>query len=111
MIEIIQQYWQSYLWTDGFQMTGVAMTAWLLVLSIAIGFVLAVPLSIARVSEHAFVRGPVWFFTYIFRGTPLYGSIDIPCNFENIRHGCSEGNGGCVQHQNDFIAIKRQCSA
>ncbi len=70
MIEIIQQYWQSYLWTDGFQMTGVAMTAWLLVLSIAIGFVLAVPLSIARVSEHAFVRGPVWFFTYIFRGTP-----------------------------------------
>jgi hypothetical protein len=25
MIEIIQQYWQSYLWTDGFQMTGVAM--------------------------------------------------------------------------------------
>ena len=39
MIEIIQQYWQSYLWTDGFQMTGVAMTAWLLVLSIAIGLV------------------------------------------------------------------------
>ena len=77
MIEIIQQYWQSYLWTDGFQMTGVAMTAWLLVLSIAIGFVLAVPLSIARVSEHAFVRGPVWFFTYIFRGTPLYVQLLI----------------------------------
>ena len=46
MIEIIQQYWQSYLWTDGFQMTGVAMTAWLLVLSIAIGFVLAVPFAL-----------------------------------------------------------------
>lgn len=40
MIEILQQYWQSYLWTDGLQMTGVAMTAWLLVLSIGIGFCL-----------------------------------------------------------------------
>ncbi|MFT4021235.1 MAG: ABC transporter permease [Acinetobacter sp.] len=72
MIEILQQYWQPYLWTDGFQMTGVAMTAWLLVLSIAIGFVLAVPLSLARVSDHVWLRGPVWLFTYIFRGTPLY---------------------------------------
>ena len=72
MIEILQQYWQSYLWTDGFQMTGVAMTAWLLVVSIAIGFVLAVPLSIARVSEKLWLRGPVWLFTYVFRGTPLY---------------------------------------
>ncbi len=49
MIEILQQYWQAYLWTDGLQMTGVAMTTWLLVLSIVIGFVLAVPLSLARV--------------------------------------------------------------
>ncbi|MBV6590133.1 amino acid ABC transporter permease, partial [Acinetobacter baumannii] len=24
MIEILRQYWQSYLWTDGLQMTGVA---------------------------------------------------------------------------------------
>ncbi|MCF9046603.1 ABC transporter permease [Acinetobacter nectaris] len=72
MIEIIQQYWKSFLWTDGIQITGVAMTAWLLVASIAIGFVLAVPLSIARVSSNKFVCSPVWLFTYIFRGTPLY---------------------------------------
>lgn len=72
MIEILRQYWQSYLWTDGLQMTGVAMTAWLLVLSIGIGFVLAVPLSLARVSENIWLRGPVWLFTYVFRGTPLY---------------------------------------
>ncbi|HAV7125854.1 TPA: amino acid ABC transporter permease, partial [Acinetobacter baumannii] len=56
MIEILRQYWQSYLWTDGLQMTGVAMTAWLLVLSIGIGFVLAVPLSLARVSENIWLR-------------------------------------------------------
>ncbi|MBJ8478077.1 ABC transporter permease [Acinetobacter pittii] len=72
MIEILQQYWQAYLWTDGLQMTGVAMTAWLLVLSIGIGFVLAVPLSLARVSENLWLRSPVWLFTYVFRGTPLY---------------------------------------
>lgn len=57
MIEILQQYWQSYLWTDGIQITGVAMTAWLLVLSIGIGFSLAVPLSLARVSENIWLRG------------------------------------------------------
>ncbi len=72
MIEILQQYWQAYLWTDGLQMTGVAMTTWLLVLSIGIGFVLAVPLSLARVSENLWLRGPVWLYTYVFRGTPLY---------------------------------------
>ncbi|MEB3752741.1 ABC transporter permease [Acinetobacter sp. MD2(2019)] len=77
MIEILQEYWKSYLWTDGMQMTGVAMTSWLLVSSIAIGFILAVPLSIARVSNNPFVRGPVWLFTYIFRGTPLYVQLLI----------------------------------
>ncbi|MEB3766710.1 ABC transporter permease [Acinetobacter sp. MD2] len=77
MIEILQEYWKSYLWTDGMQMTGVAMTSWLLVFSIAIGFILAVPLSIARVSSNPYIRGPVWLFTYVFRGTPLYVQLLI----------------------------------
>ena len=86
MIEIIQQYWQQYLWTDGFQMTGVAMTSWLLVLSIAIGFVLSIPLSIARVSSNPLIRGPVWLFTYVFRGTPLYVQLLIrPLAKVNLR--------------------------
>jgi len=72
MIQIIQDYWQAYLWSDGHNLTGVAMTLWLLILSIAFGFVMAVPLAIARVSKNPFVRGPVWFYTYVFRGTPLY---------------------------------------
>jgi histidine transport system permease protein len=72
MIQIIQDYWQAYLWNDGHNLSGVAMTMWLLILSIAIGFVMAVPLAIARVSKNPFIRGPVWFFTYVFRGTPLY---------------------------------------
>lgn len=72
MNEILQQYWQAYLWSDGYHLSGVAMTLWLLVASIGIGFVLAVPLAVARVSKNPLVRGPVWFYTYVFRGTPLY---------------------------------------
>ncbi|BAK76954.1 polar amino acid ABC transporter, permease protein [Pseudogulbenkiania sp. NH8B] len=72
MNEILQQYWQAYLWSDGYHITGVAMTLWLLVASIGIGFVLAVPLAVARVSPNPLIRGPVWFYTYVFRGTPLY---------------------------------------
>lgn len=72
MSGILQEYWQSYLWFDGYQLSGVAMTLWLLVASIAIGGLLAVPLAVARVSRNPFIRGPVWFYTYVFRGTPLY---------------------------------------
>ena len=39
MIEIIQDYWQAYLWSDG-RMSGVAMTLWLLIVSIAFGTLL-----------------------------------------------------------------------
>lgn len=31
MIEILQQYWQSLLWSDGYRFTGVAVTLWLLI--------------------------------------------------------------------------------
>jgi histidine transport system permease protein len=72
MIEIIQQYWKAYLWYDGYYVSGVAMSLWLLVVSIMVGFVLSVPLAVARVSKNPFVRGPVWLYTYVFRGTPLY---------------------------------------
>ena len=72
MNEIIQEYWKSYLWFDGYQLSGVAMTLWLLVASIAIGGTLAVPLAVARVSRNPLLRIPVWFYTSVFRGTPLY---------------------------------------
>ncbi|AIY41661.1 Histidine ABC transporter [Collimonas arenae] len=72
MIDILQEYWKAYLWSDGYRLTGVAMTLWLLVASVSIGFVLSVPLAVARVSRHRWIRGPVWFYTYVFRGTPLY---------------------------------------
>jgi len=72
MIELIHEYWRNYLFTDGFRITGLAITMWLLVVSIGIGFCLSVPLAVARVSKNRLISGPVWLYTYIFRGTPLY---------------------------------------
>jgi len=72
VIEIIHEYWQSLLWSDGYRLTGVAITLWLLISSVAMGGVLAVFLAIGRVSSNKFIRFPIWLFTYVFRGTPLY---------------------------------------
>ena len=72
MIEIIQEYWKSLLWTDGYRFTGVAITLWLLISSVVMGGILAVFLAIGRVSSNKFIQFPIWLFTYIFRGTPLY---------------------------------------
>lgn len=72
MSEILQQYWQPLLWSDGYRLTGLAMTLWLLISSVVIGGLLAIPLAIARVSPRRRFSFPVWVFTYVFRGTPLY---------------------------------------
>lgn len=72
MIEILQQYWQSLLWSDGYRFTGVAVTLWLLIASVVMGGLLAIPMAVARVSSIRWVRFPVWLYTYVFRGTPLY---------------------------------------
>ena len=77
MIDIIQEYWKALLWTDGYRFSGVAITLWLLVISVVLGGCLAVLLSIARVSSITAVRFPVWLFTYVFRGTPLYVQLLI----------------------------------
>ena len=72
MIQLISDYWRPYLYSDGFHMTGLAVTLWMLVLSISIGFCLAVPLAVARVSKRKCLSGPVRMYTFVFRGTPLY---------------------------------------
>ncbi|MEQ9830501.1 ABC transporter permease [Pectobacterium versatile] len=72
MSEILQQYWQPLLWSDGYRLTGLAMTLWLLISSVVIGGLMALPLAIARVSPRRRFSFPVWLFTYVFRGTPLY---------------------------------------
>lgn len=72
MIEIIDTYWRAFLWTDGRAFSGLAVTLWLLVVSVGVGFVVSIPLAVARVSPKRYIAGPVWLFTYVFRGTPLY---------------------------------------
>jgi histidine transport system permease protein len=72
MIELIQEYWRNYLYSDGYRFTGLVITLWLLVVSIGLGFCLSVPLAVARVSKNKLLAGAVWLYTYIFRGTPLY---------------------------------------
>ncbi len=53
-------------------LTGVAVTLWLLIASVVMGGLLAIPMAVARVSSLRWVRFPVWLYTYVFRGTPLY---------------------------------------
>ncbi|MBU9813024.1 ABC transporter permease [Rahnella sp. C60] len=72
MIEILQQYGMSLLYSDGYRFTGLAITLWLLISSVVIGGLLAVPMAVGRVSSNKFLRYPIWLYTYVFRGTPLY---------------------------------------
>ncbi|NRO97981.1 ABC transporter permease subunit [Paraburkholderia sp. NMBU_R16] len=72
MIDIVSQFGRAFLYWDGQGLSGLAMTLWLLVASLAIGFTMAVPLAVARVSRNRWLSVPVRCYTYIFRGTPLY---------------------------------------
>ena len=54
---------------------GLINTTKLVVSALVIGLVIAVPLAILRTSRNPLVNGPVWAFTYFFRGTPLLVQI------------------------------------
>lgn len=41
MMDILHEYGRALLWTDGYRFTGVAMTLWLLVISVVLGGALA----------------------------------------------------------------------
>ncbi len=65
---------------------GLVNTVQLVFLSLVIGLVVAVPLAILRTNTRWWVSGPIWVYTYLFRGTPLliqlyiiyYGIAQIP---------------------------------
>jgi len=50
---------------------GLVNTVQLVFISLIVGLGMAVPLAILRGSPRAWVRAPVWLYTYVFRGTPL----------------------------------------
>ena len=72
MTQLVQQYWQQYLWGTLAHPSGLIVTLWLTVASISIGFALAVPLAIAKASPVWWFSIPVSIYTYVIRGTPLY---------------------------------------
>ena len=77
MIYIVQNYWREFLYTDGYHVTGLAMTLWLLTIACAIGFCVAIPLAILRNSRNPVLWVPVWIYTFVLRGTPLYVQLLI----------------------------------
>jgi arginine/ornithine transport system permease protein len=68
---------------------GIRTTLVLLAISLASSFVFAIPLAIARVSARPWLSKPVWFYTYVLRGTPLLVQLFILyhglAQFEAIR--------------------------
>jgi arginine/ornithine transport system permease protein len=50
---------------------GLWVTLYLLAISCAAGFLISVPLAVARVSPNRLISSPVFLFTYVLRGTPL----------------------------------------
>lgn len=72
MIDVFREYWRNYLYTDGYQLTGLVITIWLLLFSVVAGSVLAVPMAVARSSGNRLLSRGVWLYTYLFRGTPLF---------------------------------------
>lgn len=56
---------------------GLWLTLQLLVISLVIGFFLAVPMAVIAASKNSWLRVPVKIFIYVFRGTPLLIQIFI----------------------------------
>ncbi len=72
MIELLQTYWKPFLYSDGYNYSGMAITLWLLIFSVVSGFLMSIPLSLARNAKMPAIRWSVQAFTTLFRGTPLY---------------------------------------
>jgi arginine/ornithine transport system permease protein len=50
---------------------GVLVTLKLLLISLAFGLALAIPLGLMRVSKSPLLNFPAWLYTYVIRGTPM----------------------------------------
>ncbi|UVE19141.1 ABC transporter permease [Pseudomonas sp. LS44] len=50
---------------------GVLVTLKLLLISLAIGLLAALPLALMRVSKRPAINFPAWLYTYVIRGTPM----------------------------------------
>jgi arginine/ornithine transport system permease protein len=56
---------------SGLFLVSILTTLKLVGISVLIGLVLVIPFAILRTSRNPLIKGPIWLFTYVFRGTPL----------------------------------------
>lgn len=75
MSSVLDEFWRAYLYSSNGHLSGLAVTLWLLAISLAFGFVISLFMAIGRNSTRLYIAKPIWLFTYIFRGTPLYVQI------------------------------------
>lgn len=75
MMDVIEQFWRAFLYSSNGSLSGMAVTLWLLVLAVGMGFFISIFLAVARVSSRRWISVPLWVFGYVFRGTPLYVQI------------------------------------
>ncbi|OAN13942.1 amino acid ABC transporter permease [Photobacterium jeanii] len=61
---ILTESWPIYL--EGFY-----TTLWMVAVALVIGLVAAIPVAVARNSQHYWLSLPAWAYIYFFRGTPL----------------------------------------
>ena len=68
---------------------GVLVTLKILLISLACGLALAIPLGLMRVSKSAFINFPAWLYTYVIRGTPMLVQLFLIyyglAQFETVR--------------------------
>ncbi|WP_435751576.1 ABC transporter permease [Thauera sp. AutoDN2] len=91
MIEwsLFSESWPAY-------MAGLWVTMKLTVVALVAGLCLAIPLAVARVSPSRWVSGPVWAYSYFFRGTPMLVQLLLMYyglgQFEYVRAQWDVGN-------------------
>lgn len=72
-------------------LAGAGLTVELVALALAVGFVIAVPIALARVSGRPWLNGPAYAYIFFFRGTPLLVQIFLVyyglSQFEAVRKG------------------------
>jgi len=72
VLELLEMYWKPFLYFDGYSYSGFVITMWLLIFSVVVGFLISIPLAVARNSKYKVLSWSVASFTIVFRGTPLY---------------------------------------
>jgi arginine/ornithine transport system permease protein len=77
---------------------GIRVTLTLLAISLLAGFLISIPMAIARVSKNPWLSKPVWFYTYVLRGTPLLVQLFM------IYHGLAQFEA--VRESFAWVALK-----